>query len=143
MSRRLRFRGHVLTESLSVFELVSAFGGIGLTLGIPTENYSFCGAFEPLSKLIVIAIMVRGRHRGLPVAIDRASESPSPYAPYVATDVKNTVLLPEDLVPAKREGTTAAVSPTTNELSPGANFIGDAAEKERVRQSAYQPFSSV
>lgn len=56
-----------------VFELVSAFGGIGLSLGIPTENYSFSGAFGPLSKLIVMVIMVRGRHRGLPVAIDRAS----------------------------------------------------------------------
>ena len=56
-----------------VFELVSAFGGIGLTLGIPTENFSFSGSLGPLSKLVVIVIMVRGRHRGLPVAIDRAS----------------------------------------------------------------------
>ncbi|KAI0802967.1 cation transport protein-domain-containing protein [Irpex lacteus] len=55
-----------------LFELVSAFGGIGLTLGIPTENFAFSGAFGPLSKLIVIVIMVRGRHRGLPVAVDRA-----------------------------------------------------------------------
>lgn len=52
--------------------MVSAFGGIGLTLGIPTENYSFSGAFTVTSKLIVIVIMLRGRHRGLPVAIDRA-----------------------------------------------------------------------
>lgn len=58
-----------------VFELVSAFGGIGLTLGIPTQNYSFSGAFGSLSKLVVMVIMVRGRHRGLPVAIDRASTS--------------------------------------------------------------------
>ena len=57
-----------------MFELVSAFGGIGLTLGIPTENFSFSGSFGPLSKLVVIVIMVRGRHRGLPVAVDRASE---------------------------------------------------------------------
>lgn len=62
-----------LTGVLPVFELVSAFGGIGLTLGIPTENFAFSGAFGPLSKLIVIVIMVRGRHRGLPVAVDRAS----------------------------------------------------------------------
>lgn len=58
-----------------VFELVSAFGGIGLTLGIPTENFGFSGAFGPVSKIVVIIIMVRGRHRGLPVAIDRASKS--------------------------------------------------------------------
>lgn len=57
-----------------VFELVSAFGGIGLSLGLPSDNFSFSGAFGPLSKLIVIVIMLRGRHRGLPVAVDRASK---------------------------------------------------------------------
>jgi Trk-type K+ transport system membrane component len=61
------------TYGVLVFEMVSAFGGIGLTLGIPTENFSFSGSFKPLSKLIVCIIMLRGRHRGLPVAIDRAS----------------------------------------------------------------------
>ena len=61
------------TYGVLVFEMVSAFGGIGLTLGIPTDNFSFSGAFRPLSKLIVCVIMLRGRHRGLPVAIDRAS----------------------------------------------------------------------
>ncbi|KAF8153943.1 potassium transporter [Crassisporium funariophilum] len=55
-----------------LFELVSAFGGIGLSLGFPTDNFSFVGAMSPLSKLVVIVIMVRGRHRGLPVAVDRA-----------------------------------------------------------------------
>jgi len=55
-----------------IFELVSAFGGIGLTLGLPNDNFSFVGAMRPLSKLVVIVVMVRGRHRGLPVAIDRA-----------------------------------------------------------------------
>ncbi|ESK82474.1 potassium transporter [Moniliophthora roreri MCA 2997] len=55
-----------------LFELVSAFGGIGLSLGVPYDNFSFVGAMRPLSKLVVIVIMVRGRHRGLPVAVDRA-----------------------------------------------------------------------
>lgn len=55
-----------------IFELVSAFGGIGLSLGFPDDNYAFVGAMRPLSKIIVIIIMVRGRHRGLPVAVDRA-----------------------------------------------------------------------
>ena len=36
------------------------------------ENYSLSGEFHVLSKLIVCAVMLRGRHRGLPVAIDRA-----------------------------------------------------------------------
>ena len=35
-------------------------------------NYSLCGAFHPLSKLVICLVMLRARHRGLPVAIDRA-----------------------------------------------------------------------
>ncbi|TBU40177.1 cation transport protein-domain-containing protein [Dichomitus squalens] len=55
-----------------LFELVSAYGTVGLSLGLPNANYSFSGALRPLSKLIICAVMLRGRHRGLPVAIDRA-----------------------------------------------------------------------
>lgn len=36
------------------------------------DNFSLSGRFRTLSKLVVIAVMLRGRHRGLPVAIDRA-----------------------------------------------------------------------
>ena len=43
------------------------------------QNYSFSGALSPLSKLIVCAVMIRGRHRGLPVAIDRAILLPDEY----------------------------------------------------------------
>jgi hypothetical protein len=45
---------------------------VGLCLLKVQANYSFCGSFNPLSKLIIILVMIRGRHRGLPVAIDRA-----------------------------------------------------------------------
>ncbi|KIJ40257.1 hypothetical protein M422DRAFT_32310 [Sphaerobolus stellatus SS14] len=72
-------RGNLLDQSKKwfdifrvLFELVSAFGGIGLSLGVPYDNFSFTGSFKPLSKLVVIIIMVRGRHRGLPLAVDRA-----------------------------------------------------------------------
>lgn len=34
--------------------------------------HRFCGSWSTLSKLVVCAVMLRGRHRGLPVAIDRA-----------------------------------------------------------------------
>ncbi|KIP02880.1 hypothetical protein PHLGIDRAFT_32026 [Phlebiopsis gigantea 11061_1 CR5-6] len=100
-----------------VFELVSAFGGIGLTLGIPTQNYSFSGAFGPLSKLVVIVIMLRGRHRGLPVAIDRA------------------ILLPEDLVPAKREGDPSVRSPVRENPQSPTSFPAPFA----VAQDKWQP----
>jgi Trk-type K+ transport system membrane component len=56
-----------------IFELVSAFGGIGLSLGFPNvrfpephiphqltqpqDNYSLVGAMHPISKLVIIVIM--------------------------------------------------------------------------------------
>ncbi|KAF5317199.1 hypothetical protein D9611_004011 [Ephemerocybe angulata] len=62
-----------------LFELVSAYGTVGLSLGLPTNNYSFAGALRTISKLVICAVMIRGRHRGLPVAIDRAVMFPSEY----------------------------------------------------------------
>ncbi|KAI5890192.1 TrkH-domain-containing protein [Schizophyllum commune H4-8] len=66
-------------EFTILFELVSAYGTVGLSLGLPTANYSFAGALRPLSKLILCAVMLRGRHRGLPVAIDRAVMLPNEF----------------------------------------------------------------
>lgn len=60
-----------------LFEIVSAYGTVGLSLGFPGTNASFSGQFRPLSKLIVIAMQIRGRHRGLPYALDRAILLPS------------------------------------------------------------------
>lgn len=55
-----------------IFEVVSAYGCVGISVGLPNLAYSFCGGWHTLSKLILCAVMLRGRHRGLPVAIDRA-----------------------------------------------------------------------
>ncbi|KAF2646809.1 hypothetical protein P280DRAFT_387556 [Massarina eburnea CBS 473.64] len=60
-----------------LFEIVSAYGTVGLSLGYPGVNTSFSGQFKPLSKLIIIAMQIRGRHRGLPYALDRAILLPS------------------------------------------------------------------
>ncbi|KAH0301291.1 potassium transport protein TRK1/TRK2, partial [Aureobasidium melanogenum] len=60
-----------------LFEIVSAYGTVGLSLGYPTINASFSAEFATLSKLVIIAMMVRGRHRGLPYALDRAILLPS------------------------------------------------------------------
>lgn len=93
-------RGHLQDESrydyftiFSVlFEMVSAYGTVGLSLGVSYDNFSYVnfsmtssvlkasflifsyhsrlsGAFRKLSKLVVIVVMIRGRHRGLPVAV--------------------------------------------------------------------------
>lgn len=55
-----------------IFEVVSGYGCVGLTVGLPDQNYSFSGSWNVISKLILVAVMLRGRHRGLPVAIDKA-----------------------------------------------------------------------
>ncbi|GJP80345.1 hypothetical protein CLOP_g10558 [Closterium sp. NIES-67] len=65
-----------------IFEIISAYGNVGLSLGngCPTSNpdctdappYSFSGTWSVLSKLIVILVMLLGRHRGLPDNIDAA-----------------------------------------------------------------------
>lgn len=45
---------------------------VGLSLGHPTVMTSLCGQFTTFSKVVVCAMMIRGRHRGLPYAVDRA-----------------------------------------------------------------------
>lgn len=60
-----------------LFEIVSAYGTVGLSLGYPTINASFSAEFKVISKLVIVAMMLRGRHRGLPYALDRAILLPS------------------------------------------------------------------
>ncbi|KUJ23762.1 TrkH-domain-containing protein [Mollisia scopiformis] len=58
------------------FEVVSGYGCVGISTGLPNEAYSFSGGWHKASKLILCAVMLRGRHRGLPVALDRAVRLP-------------------------------------------------------------------
>lgn len=60
-----------------LFEVVSAYGCVGLSLGYPNDTRSFSGQFNVVSKLVIVAMFIRGRHRGLPYAIDRAIILPS------------------------------------------------------------------
>lgn len=55
-----------------LFETVSAYGNVGLSLNVPYGSCSFSGAWQAGSKLILMAVMLRGRHRILPMAVDRA-----------------------------------------------------------------------
>ncbi|KAK9376381.1 cation transport protein-domain-containing protein [Lipomyces chichibuensis] len=60
-----------------LFEVVSAYGTVGLSLGYPNTTTSFSAQFSVISKLVIVAMMIRGRHRGLPYALDRAIILPS------------------------------------------------------------------
>ncbi|ANB14443.1 Trk2p [Sugiyamaella lignohabitans] len=55
-----------------LFEIVSAYGTVGLSMGAANTNLALSGAFNVIGKLVIIALMIRGRHRGLPYALDRA-----------------------------------------------------------------------
>ncbi|KAI0023199.1 potassium transport protein TRK1/TRK2 [Xylariomycetidae sp. FL0641] len=60
-----------------LFEVVSAYGTVGLSLGYTGVNTSLSGQFTVVGKLVIIAMMIRGRHRGLPYGLDRAVLLPS------------------------------------------------------------------
>ncbi|KAK1751805.1 Low-affinity potassium transport protein [Echria macrotheca] len=60
-----------------LFEVISAYGTVGMSLGYPTVNASLCSQFSTVGKLVIIAMMIRGRHRGLPYGLDRAILLPS------------------------------------------------------------------
>jgi Trk-type K+ transport system membrane component len=55
-----------------IFEVVSGYGCVGISVGVPWGEYSFCGSWHKLSKLILCAVMLRGRHRSLPILLDMA-----------------------------------------------------------------------
>ncbi|KAJ4127711.1 hypothetical protein NW768_007983 [Fusarium equiseti] len=52
-------------------------GNVGLSLGYPTVATSLCGMFGVFGKVVICFMMIRGRHRGLPYALDRAIMLPT------------------------------------------------------------------
>ncbi|KAI5926317.1 cation transport protein-domain-containing protein [Camillea tinctor] len=59
-----------------LFEIVSGYTNIGISIGLPDQSYSFSGGMYTGSKIVMILVMLRGRHRGLPIALDRAVRLP-------------------------------------------------------------------
>jgi len=59
-----------------LFEATSAYACVGLSIGLPNDAFSFSGGLHKGSKIVLVLVMLRGRHRGLPVAIDRAVRLP-------------------------------------------------------------------
>eukprot|EP01126_Amoeba_proteus_P041021 TRINITY_DN4401_c0_g1_i14.p1 TRINITY_DN4401_c0_g1~~TRINITY_DN4401_c0_g1_i14.p1 ORF type:complete len:170 (-),score=20.25 TRINITY_DN4401_c0_g1_i14:28-537(-) len=58
------------------FEAFSAYGTVGLSLGANGRNESFVYRFSTLSKVVMILIMLTGRHRGLPMDMDITIQLP-------------------------------------------------------------------
>jgi Trk-type K+ transport system membrane component len=47
-----------------IYECVSAFANVGASLGYPNSSTAQSAQYRTLSKLVVIVLMYRGRHRG-------------------------------------------------------------------------------
>lgn len=97
-----------------IFEVLSAYCTVGLSMGYPNTTPALSAQFSVLGKLIICLCLWRGRHRGLPYAIDRA------------------VLLPMDLEQhdedqerrVKAATTFAAVSATEEQAERNAERTG-------------------
>lgn len=89
-----------------LFELVSAYGTVGLSMGARGVNTSLCSQFSTLGKLIIIAMEIRGRHRGLPYGLDRAVILPSEsrFKNVVDSEVQSTTDFPRTNTGASRPG---------------------------------------
>ncbi|KLU92620.1 potassium transporter 1 [Magnaporthiopsis poae ATCC 64411] len=67
-------RGYSVLNFL--FEIVSGYTNIGISVGLTGKSFSFCGGWFTGSKIVMILMMIRGRHRGLPVALDHSVKLP-------------------------------------------------------------------
>ncbi|QRV85534.1 potassium/sodium transporter [Ceratobasidium sp. AG-Ba] len=93
------------------FEIVSAFANVGFSLGVSTQPYSLSGEFRTIPKLVIIGLMIRGRHRGLPMAIDRAVQLPTEYK------TTSTVVSPSMPSSRRSTGFTMSRRPTVGTYS--------------------------
>jgi len=76
-----------------LFEVVSAYGGVGLSAGYPTVFTSFSTVWSPFSRFLIIIIMIMGRHRGLPFSLDRALLLPSvqPFKKFELSSIQKSL----------------------------------------------------
>lgn len=70
--KRIQSGDPAFTMFSVLFEIISAYGTVGLSLGYTNINASFSAEFGVIAKLVIIAMQIRGRHRGLPYELDRA-----------------------------------------------------------------------
>ena len=95
-----------------VFELTSAFGNVGLSLGSiadPSRPTSYSGDLTAAALLIVCAVQVFGRTRDMPAAVDSALSLPTVDA---ADVLRQSLSLdaPENLSEAGRPSDLAATT---------------------------------
>ncbi|PHH61001.1 hypothetical protein CDD81_967 [Ophiocordyceps australis] len=81
--RRLWLRVNPSFQHMKIFpiffEVVSAYANVGISLGHPSVNSALSTKFSVAGKLVVCAMMIRGRHRGMPHGLDRAIMLPDEH----------------------------------------------------------------
>ncbi|EMT63993.1 Low-affinity potassium transport protein [Fusarium odoratissimum] len=112
-----------------LFEVISAYGTVGLSMGVPNVNASLCSQFTVVGKLIIVAMQIRGRHRGLPYGLDRAVLLPS-EARFQKEAEENQPILVRTRTNASM-GTTSGMEPP---ISPG--LPGRRGSMGRIRERA-------
>lgn len=105
-----------------LFEVISAYGTSGLSMGVLGVDASLCSQFSVVGKLIIIAMQIRGRHRGLPYGLDRAVLLPSEGRFQKEAEVDQPILV------RTRTGASTTAS--------GVDFEGGAGSTRRRRSSA-------
>jgi len=92
-----------------IFEIISAFGAVGLTLGYPDVSSSFATVLSPASKAILVFTMLMGRHRGL-----LASMKDQEAIEYSAADLLNRKR--EEILQEYEETKKAAENSQTDDI---------------------------
>ncbi|MCJ1310380.1 low affinity potassium transporter [Agyrium rufum] len=111
-----------------LFEIVSAYGTVGLSLGYPNINASFSAEFSVVSKLVIIAMQIRGRHRGLPYDLDRAIMLPSESLHRKEDeDAARRVTTSSSALQARRNSTASGM---TSGMAPFGSAGGSVARQE-------------
>ncbi|KAL1843550.1 hypothetical protein VTJ49DRAFT_1143 [Mycothermus thermophilus] len=106
-----------------LFEIVSAYANNGVSIGLPSASHSFSGAWRGGSKLVMVFVMLRGRHRDLPVALDRAVKLPS-----VALDEQEE----EDQEVRRAVSRSSVMSPSVMAGTPRVRLFSPALEGVRA-----------
>ena len=57
-----------------IFEVISGYGNVGLSMGFPGSMASLCGNMSTVGKLVLIFVMMMGKLRGLPTHSDAVSD---------------------------------------------------------------------
>ncbi|CAG8080878.1 unnamed protein product [Penicillium salamii] len=66
------YKAHPLSFSTFniIFEVISAYSCVGETMGFPGKSYAFSGEWHTFSKLLLIAVSLRGKIRSMPLKLE-------------------------------------------------------------------------